>query len=98
MTKVNIVFDNVFEDADIIAIPDEIAYKIEEIGQEFLDWVPNTDDGDYWTIINGKKCSVAETDGFIKWLNNYYCRTLKEKAYIVVKNTNYCRDYNIIEF
>lgn len=97
MTRINIVFDNFFDDADIIAIPDEIAFKIEAIGQEFLKWVPGATDSSYWTIIDGRKISVAETDGFIKWLNSKYClRT--EKAYVVNRNTRYCPEYKIIEF
>lgn len=97
MTKINIVFDNVLEDADIIIVPDEIATKIEMIGQQFLDWVPNANDSDYWTIIDGRKCSVAETNGFIKWLNCHYCLDA-EKARIIKKNTNYDPNYKILEF
>lgn len=97
MTKVNIVFDDAFDDADIIAVPDEIASKIETIRQEFLDWVPNTDDGDYWVNLNGRKCLVIITDGFIKWLNSHHCLEI-EKAYVVSRNTNYCPQYKIIEF
>ncbi len=97
MTKVNIVFDGVLDDADIIAIPDKIAPKIEAIGQEFLDWVSNANDSDYWVIIEGKKYSVAETSGFIKWLNTCYCSKIEE-AYIVNKNTTYCPQYPTIEF
>lgn len=97
MIKVNIVFDNDFEDADIIAIPDEIASEIETIGQEFLDWVPTADDCDYWTIIDGQKYLVAETDGFVKWLNSCYC-SKTEKAYVVKRNTNYCSQYKVIDF
>lgn len=97
MTNVNLVFDNVFEDADIIAIPDQIASKIETIGQEFLDWVPNAKDEDYWIVVNGKRYSVAETNGFIKWLNSCYC-SKTEKAYVVKRNTNYCPLYKSIEF
>ena len=97
MTKVNIVFDGVLDDADIIAVPDAIASKIEAIGQEFLYWVPNADDSDYWIIIDGKKYSVAETTGFIKWLNSNYCLNM-ENAYIVNKNTHYCPQYPTIEF
>lgn len=97
MTKVNIVFDDVFDDVDIIAIPDEIAYKIEEIGQEFLDWVPDPNDKDYWITINGNKCVVAETAGFIKWLNSYYCLE-KGKAYVIATKTNFCPEYKTIEF
>lgn len=97
MTKVNIVFDDIFDDADIIAVPDEISSKIEEIGQEFLFWVPTTEDSDYWMIIDGRKCLVAETDGFIKWLNSYYCKET-DKAYVVARKTNYCPKYKTIEF
>lgn len=97
MTKVNIVFDGIFEDADIIAIPDEIAPKIEEMGQEFLEWVPNAEDSDYWMFIDGRKYLVAETSGFIKWLNSYYC-SKEEKAYVLKRNTNYCPQYKMIEF
>ena len=97
MTKINIVFDDMFEDADIIAIPDEIASQINAIGQEFLDWVLYANDSDYWTLINGQKCAVAETDGFIKWLNSYHCKEL-EKAYVLKRNTNYCSLYKTIEF
>lgn len=97
MINVNIVFDNFFEDADIIAVPDEIAPKIQEIGQEFLDWVPTAKDSDYYVIEEGRKYVVAETDGFIKWLNACYCQNT-EKAYVVARNTNYCPQYQIIEF
>ena len=97
MTKVNIVFDDVYDDADIIAVPDEIVSNIEKIGQEFLHWNPPEDDSDYWTIINGRKCRVGETDGFLKWLNARYCQETG-KAYVVARNTDYCPEYKIIDF
>ncbi|MBR5783450.1 MAG: hypothetical protein IKY33_04430 [Clostridia bacterium] len=97
MIKVNIVFDDIFDDTDIIAIPDEIFSHIEEIGQAFLHWVPTVEDPDYWTTIDGKKCVVAETDGFIKWLNATYCKD-SEKAFVVARNTNYEPNLKIIEF
>ena len=97
MTRINIVFDDVFDDVDIIAIPDEISSKIEAIGQEFLHWVPNAKENDYWTIIDGKKYSVAETEGFIKWLNSGYCSET-EKAYVVEAHTNYCPIYKVVAF
>ena len=97
MKKINIVFDDVFDDADILVIPDEIFSRIEEIGQEFLDWVPQAEDPDYWTMIDGRRCAVAETDGFIKWLNATYCKDLP-KAFVVARNTNYEPSLKIIEF
>ena len=97
MKRVNIVFDDVFDDADILLIPDEIFSRIEEIGQEFLQWLPSTENPEYWTIINGRRCMVAETDGFIKWLNATYCKDL-QKAIVVARNTNYEPSLKIIEF
>lgn len=97
MTNINIVYDDMYDDADIIAIPDFLVSAIEAIGQEFLFWIPTTDDEKYWIYIDGKKCSIAETIGFIDWLNSTYCKET-EKAYIISQNTNYCPDYKIIEF
>ena len=97
MTKVNIVFDDTYNDVDIIAVPDEIASKIETISQEFLYWNPPVDDSDYWIIINGKKYLAMETDGFIKWLNSSYCQKFI-KAYVVARNTRYRPEYKIIKF
>lgn len=76
---------------------DEIISQIEEIGQEFLDWIPNATEEDYWKIVNGKKYFVAETDGFIKWLNSHYCSKI-EQSYVVARNVNYCSLYKVIEF
>ena len=97
MTKINLVFDDIYDNADIIAVPNEIVFRIEEIGQEFLNWVPTADDSEYWKIVDGRKYTVAETDGFIKWLNTNYCFETK-KAYVVARNTAYCPQYKTIEF
>ena len=97
MKRINIVFDDAFDDADTLVIPDEIFSRIEEIGQEFLDWIPQAEDSDYWTMIDGRRCAVAETDGFIKWLNATYCKDL-EKAFVVARNTNYEPSLKTIEF
>lgn len=97
MAEVNIVFDDIFDDADIISVPNEIISKIEAIGQEFLFWQPPENDSDYWTVVNGKKYRVAETDGFIKWLNTNYCQNT-EKAYVIKRNTDFCPEYKTIEF
>ncbi|MBQ9805391.1 MAG: hypothetical protein IJW49_02625 [Clostridia bacterium] len=97
MVKVNIVFDDIFDDADIIAIPDEIFPCIEQIGQTFLDWIPTATDPDYWKVINGRRCIVAETNGFIKRLNTVHCNH-SEKAYVVARNTTYNPNLKTIQF
>lgn len=97
MVKINIVYENLLNDVDIIAVSNEIALDIVKIGQEFLDWLPSAEDDDYWTTIDGKRYNVCETDGFIKWLNSSYCKGV-EKAFVVKEHTNYCSDYKMIEF
>ena len=97
MKKVNIVFDDIFDDADIIMIPDEIFSRIEEIGQEFLNWVPYAEDSDYWMMKDGKRYTIAETDGFIKWINATYCKKL-EKTFVIARNTKYDASLKTVEF
>jgi hypothetical protein len=97
MKKINIVFDDIFDDADIIMIPDEIFSRIEEIGQEFLNWVPYAEDSDYWMMKDGKRYTIAETDGFIKWINTTYCKNL-EKTFVIARNTKYDASLKTVEF
>lgn len=97
MVKINILFDGSLNDVDIISVPSDIACRIEEIAQEFLDWLPLAEDADYWTIVDGRKYNICETDGFIKWLNSSYCKGTK-KAFVVKKHMNYCSDNKTIEF
>ena len=97
MANVNIIFDGVLDDVDIFFVPDEIIERIETIGHEFLTWVPFATSDDYWKIINGKKCVIAETDGFIQWLNSTYCKKTK-KAFVVKEHVQYSPAYKSIEF
>ena len=97
MVHVNIVFDDLFDDADIIAVPDELSTQIERIGQEFLHWIATAEDPDYWVLINGKQYNNAETDGFIKWINATYCKN-SDQCYVVARNTSYDSALRIIEF
>lgn len=97
MTNINVIFDDIFDDADIIAVPDEIVLRIKELCQNFLDWIPLVNDTEHWVEINNRRCLNKETNGFIEWLNSNYCQDF-EKAYILARNTNYCPEFMIIEF
>ncbi len=97
MTYISIVFDDILDDVDIIAIPDSLVDKIEELTQEFLHWEGPKDDPDYWGFCNGHICQVTETVGFVKWLNNYHCLD-EEKAIIIAQHTNYSDAYKSVEF
>ena len=97
MTNINIVFDGEFDDVDIIAVPDNITNNIVDISKEFLEWVCVVKGGSYTKTVNGHTYINAETDGFIEWLNSYYCTGFK-KAYVVARNTSYHPLYKSIEF
>ncbi len=98
MININIVYDNMYNEADIIAIPDEIFDKLDIIVKEFIHWQyweSPKDDCDYWTIINGKKCTVLETKGFVKWLNNRFFVVLQMS--LLNANGVIIQDYNFIK-
>ena len=98
MVNINVVFDDSYDDVDIISIPDSISVRLEEVVKEFLDWLesaPENDD-DYWRVVDDRKCAVLETNGFIKWLNNYCCQ--EERCIIVKQHTNYCPEYGRVDF
>ena len=95
MQNINIVFDDIYDDVAIIAIPDNIVPDIERLGNEYLNWIPPEDDVDGWVFLNGRKVMCKEADGFVKWLNVKCCNG---QAYVVNMNTVYCPEYPMIEF
>ena len=99
MININIVYEEEYNDTDIIALPDEIYDNLNKIVDEFIAYLKYApkDDIDYWVEIDGVLCSNLETVGFIKWLNNTYC-TGKQKAVIVKQHTNYVPEYETIEW
>lgn len=97
MVCFNILYEGDKEDVDIICVPNSVAEKIKTLTQMFLDWLPNAEDEIYWETINGRKVSVCETDGFIKWLNDNYCTTIP-KSYVVIRHSKICNEYDVIEF
>ncbi len=73
--------------------------KINIVRQKFVNWLPHADEDDnmYWAVVDGRKCSVCETDGFVKWLNERYCAN-GSKAYIVTQHVQVDDRYDTIEF
>jgi len=60
----------------------------------FYIWDAPEDDTDYWQTEGERKCKICETVGFVKWLNNTYCK--EKNAYIVEQHTDYCSQYGRI--
>ena len=96
MPNLNVLYDGRYDDVDVICIPNDIVDIIEELAQEYLDWMPPDDDADNWVIINNKKCMAKGALGFIKWLNSSCC--LSNQAYLVSKNVQFCPTYQTVEF
>lgn len=97
MVYFNVIYENDTNDVDIICVPDYIAKRINYLSQKFLDWLPSATNDIYWTIIDGYKYSVCETDGFVKWLNDNYCKN-DQMATIIKKHVQYVNKYDAIEF
>lgn len=97
MVSFNILYENDTNDVDIICVPDTIANEMHILAQMFLDWLPNAEDEMYWSTENNRRISVCETDGFIKWLNENYCRSIP-KVYVVTQHTQFHKEYDVIEF
>ena len=51
MINVNILFDDDYEDMDIIAIPKELSEIIVLLAEEFECWEGPKDDPEYWSPI-----------------------------------------------
>ncbi len=100
MERINIIFEDDYNDVDIIAIPRELSAIIIKIAYEHSFWVADKapkDDSDYWENINGELSPILETVGFVKWLNNYYCKG-KRRAIILKQHTKFVSDFRSIEW
>lgn len=99
MKKINLVFEGDLNDVDILLVPDSIYDNIDDLCQRFLDWEsPDLTDQDYWNYDKvWGLVSVAETVGFVKWLNLYYCGQ-GEKVEIIKQHTRIDRHLKSIEF
>ena len=97
MIYFNVLYEGDKDDVDIICMPNNIAEKISALSQKFLDWLPIADSDIYWQILDGHKCSICETDGFVKWLNENYCKN-SQKVSIIKQHVKFVNKYNTIEF
>ncbi len=98
MQYINIVYEDDYTDCDIIQVPDHIASKIEDYGQLFCDWLRGDDiPSEYYYFINGMRVGICETQGFIKWLNMYFCDDC-EKITLIYQHVPYDPQYKRVDF
>lgn len=95
---VYLVYGLDYDDSDIISVPDRICDEMEDIGQEFCNWLarPNLPE-EYYVYTDGKKYVNCETDGFVQWLNKYVlCEG--EQASIIAQHISYKDGCPMVDF
>ena len=98
MEPVCILYDDMYDEADIIAVPDSLYDNIQELGQQFCRWLEKGEH-DFWvTSPNGERYLTLETSGFVWWLNKRLGDDSKEKVKIVEENVRYRRKLKMIHW
>ena len=101
MKYINIVYEDDYNDCDIISIPDELLNDIEKYIYIIDEWIhDNLKKGTltetYYTIINEKKYPILDTIGIVNWLNkNLY--NGKSAVNVIKQHTSVCHDYPTVE-
>ena len=85
MKKINLVFDECYEDADILLVPDFVFNTADAWSSKYGNWL----------VSQGEH--VMESKGFVEWLNKFYC-TENNKACILQQHITVDPDEKAIEF
>lgn len=99
MRPVNLLFDEEYEDVDIISVPDEIADSINDIAQQFFSWLGNPENARrfYVKLPNGKESLGIDTKEFVWWLNHVFLPA-GQAAGIVTQHTSHHPEYPTANF
>ena len=99
MKKVNVVFDEDYNDVDIILVPISISEEIENYLQCFFDWATAIPNREKYEITDqfGKTVVSLGTFEFVNWLNEHVL-VFPEYATILEQHTEYLPDASVIEF
>ena len=97
MKYVNIVYDDEYNDCDIISVPDDLLCDLENQTDALYEWLQeNYRNGTlpegYYSIINDKKYPALETYGIINWLNNNLYDG-KPVVTIIKEHVDFCDEY-----
>ncbi len=99
MKKVYVVFDDEFDDVDILLVPDNIADNIERVVWEFNQWLRIPENRSRFVVkgVNGYGIISINTEEFLWWLNHVRIDTT-QKAAILTQHTKLVSDYPRAEF
>ena len=99
MRYINLVYEDDYEDADILLVPDEIADNIDTVMREFFRWIKLSENNFRFKVKigEGKEVLSIDTEGFLWWLNNVKLQG-EAKATIEKQHTMMWKGYPIAEF
>lgn len=107
MKNINVIYDysyndetetiDIFDDVDIISVPNMVADNLDNVVQKFFDWT-NTVDSGCWKQINNKVVCCVETSDFIRWLNRNYFYCEEKESTIIEQHTKFNPEYPCAEF
>lgn len=100
MKLMNVVFDEYYDDVDIILVPDDMAEVIDDLLGIYNDWTSEQKKRGVWhKFRDGITGFVAATDtvDFIEWVNHFYYDEEGEIT-IIESNTKYNPLYPQIDF
>ena len=99
MRLVNLLFDEEYENVDILSVPDDIADNIDNIAQEFTRWIwfPENRQQFMVTLSDGKECLSFDTKEFLWWLNNIFLSP-GQTAAIYLQHTSFHPEHPTANF
>lgn len=93
MQKINLVYEDDYDDVDILLVPDYVAEDIQKILQEFFDWVAIPENGFRFKIeLNGEKVLSIDTSEVVWWLENHVIKE-GESVEVLKQHTTFCPEY-----
>lgn len=98
MRPINIVYEECYDNVDIVLVPEDIANSIESVAQEFFCWLLAPENNKRFVIPHEKwgEVLLIGAKEFLWWLNNI--KITGEEATILHQHTSYVPEYPTAEF
>ena len=99
MKPINILFDGIYNDVDIILVPDWIANAIDQVVLDFHSWLSIPENKSRFMKPNERwgQVLMIDTQEFVWWLNNVKILS-QEKSMVVKQHTSYIEEYPTAHF
>jgi hypothetical protein len=99
MKLINLIYEDDYDDVDILLVPDFVHDHIEDVLQTFFNWAAKTREHGYFIIDEkGKEVLAIATKEFVEWLNCNYFQSEGQEIVVVEANTKYNAEYPSAEF